>query len=90
MRNAARPPGEWQSLHIWFQAPKVDATSGRTIGHAKILRVMLNGQLVQENVTIGGPTTSHMNLPEAPKNPVMLQGDHGPVAFRNIYIREFE
>jgi hypothetical protein len=90
LRNATRPPGEWQSLHIWFQAPKVDAISGRTTGHAKVLRVMLNGVLVQDNVAVGGPTTSHMNLPEAPKNPVMLQGDHGPVAFRNIYIREFE
>jgi hypothetical protein len=28
-----------------------------------------------------------MSHPEAPLNPLMLQGDHGPVAFRNIYIR---
>jgi hypothetical protein len=28
-----------------------------------------------------------MNLPEAPMNPIMLQGDHGPVAYRNIYTR---
>jgi hypothetical protein len=28
-----------------------------------------------------------MNIAEAPQNPIMLQGDHGPVAFRNIYIR---
>ena len=26
-------------------------------------------------------------IPEAPENPLMLQGDHGPVAFRNIYFR---
>jgi hypothetical protein len=30
-----------------------------------------------------------MNIPEAPTNPLMLQGDHGPVAYRNIYIRDF-
>jgi hypothetical protein len=88
-RNAARPPGEWQSLHIWFQAPRVDAT-GSVISRAKVLRVLLNGTPVQENVTLGGPTVSHLNIAEAAKNPIMLQGDHGPVAFRNIYIKEFE
>ncbi len=89
LRNAARPPGEWQSFHIWFQAPKVDA-SGRVTERPKVLRVLLNGVQVQENVTLSGPTTSHTNIPVAEKNPLMLQGDHGPVAFRNIYIREFE
>jgi hypothetical protein len=28
-----------------------------------------------------------MEIPEAATNPLMLQGDHGPVAFRNIYWR---
>jgi hypothetical protein len=85
--NAARPPGEWQSLRIWFQAPKVDA-AGKITQRPRILRVMLNELPVQENVTLPGPTVSHMNHPEAPRNPIMLQGDHGPVAFRNIYIKD--
>jgi hypothetical protein len=28
-----------------------------------------------------------MDIPEAALNPLMLQGDHGPVAYRNIYWR---
>jgi len=52
--------------------------------------VLLNEIPVQENVTLSGPTTSHMNIPEAARDPIMLQGDHGPVAYRNIYIKEFE
>ena len=28
-----------------------------------------------------------MEFPEAGTNPLMIQGDHGPVALRNIYIR---
>jgi hypothetical protein len=28
-----------------------------------------------------------MKIPEAPENPLMLQGDHQQIAFRNIYIR---
>ncbi len=84
--NASRAPGEWQSLHIWFQAPRFDA-SGKKTGNAKVLRVLLNDTHVQENVEVPGPTVSHMGIAEAAENPIMLQGDHGPVAFRNIYIR---
>ena len=43
--------------------------------------------LVQENVEVDGPTRAHMNHSEGPLHPIMLQGDHGPVAFRNIYVR---
>jgi len=87
--NAARPPGEWQSLRIWFQAPRFDA-AGKIVERPKVLRVMLNETPVQENVTLPGPTVSHLNIPEAAKNPIMLQGDHGPVSFRNIYIKDRE
>jgi hypothetical protein len=31
-----------------------------------------------------------MKIDEAARNPVMLQGNHGPVAFRDIYIKDFE
>jgi len=30
---------------------------------------------------------AHLEIPESPENPLMIQGDHGPVAFRNIYVR---
>lgn len=85
--NACRAPGEWQSLHIWFQAPRFDA-SGKKVANAKVLRVLLNDTHVQENVEVPGGTVSHMGIAEAPVNPIMLQGDHGPVAFRNIYIHD--
>jgi hypothetical protein len=84
--NASRRPGEWQSFHIWFQAPRFDA-SGKKIQNAKFLRVLHNGLLVQENVEVEGGTRSHMDIPEAAMNPLMLQGDHGPVAYRSIYLR---
>lgn len=84
--NASRRPGEWQSYCIWFRAPRFDA-SGKKTENAKFVRVLYNGTLVQENVEVNGPTRAAMEIPEAPVNPLMLQGDHGPVAFRNIYIR---
>ncbi len=85
-RNASRPPGQWQSFYIWFRAPRFDA-HGKKIENAKFVRVVHNGLSIQKNVEVDGPTRAAMEIPEAPENPVMLQGDHGPVAYRNIYIR---
>ena len=85
-RNASRRPGEWQSYHIWFQAPRFDG-AGKKTRNARFLKVVYNGLSVQNNVECEGPTRAAMELPEAPLGPLMLQGDHGPVAFRNIYIR---
>ena len=84
--RAERPAGQWQSLHIWFAAPKFDA-EGKKIANAKFIRVLLNGVLIQENIEREAPTRACMDIPEAAMNPLMLQGDHGLVAFRNIYIR---
>ena len=85
-RNASRRPGEWQGFHIWFRAPRFDA-SGKKTENARFLRVLHNGLTVQKDVEVDGGTRAHMNLTEAPLNPLMLQGDHGPVAYRNIYVR---
>jgi 3-keto-disaccharide hydrolase len=84
--NASRRPGEWQSYQAWFRAPRFDA-SGRKVEPARFQRVLLNGQLVQKDVNVDGPTRAHLEIPESLQNPLMLQGDHGPVAFRNIYVR---
>jgi hypothetical protein len=84
--NASRRPGEWQSYQIWFRAPRFDA-GGKKTENARFIRVLHNGIIVQDNVKAEGPTRAHMPISEAPSNPLMLQGDHGPVAFRNIHIR---
>jgi 3-keto-disaccharide hydrolase len=83
--NASRRAGEWQSFHIWFQGPRFDGV--RKTANAKFVRVLHNGVLIHANVEVDGPTRSGMDLPEAARNPLMLQGDHGPVAYRNIYVR---
>jgi Domain of Unknown Function (DUF1080) len=76
-------------LRIWFRAPQFDA-GGAIVRHARVMRVILNDVPIQENVDVSGPTIAHMKIPEAPTNPIMLQGTHGPIAFRNIYIKPFE
>jgi Domain of Unknown Function (DUF1080) len=84
--NAARRPGEWQSYQAWFRAPRFDA-SGQKLEPARFQRVLFNGQLVQKDVDVEGPTRAHLSIPESPQNPLMIQGDHGPVAIRNVYVR---
>ncbi|HZQ53559.1 MAG TPA: DUF1080 domain-containing protein [Bryobacteraceae bacterium] len=83
--NAALPPGQWQSFQIWFKAPRFNA--GRKVADATFVRVLHNGILVQKNTEVDGPTRSGLDRAEAAENPLMLQGDHGPVAYRNMYIR---
>jgi hypothetical protein len=82
--NASKAPGEWQKFVIEYQAPRFEGT--RKVGNMKFLKVVLNDQLIHENVEMKGPTPSGVTGKEAPTGPLMFQGDHGPVAFRNIRI----
>jgi hypothetical protein len=83
--NACLAPGLWQHIDISFQAPKFDAT-GKKMQNAKMLSVKMNGVIVQENVELTGPTGGPIAEMEAATGPFMIQGDHGPVAFRNFVI----
>lgn len=84
--NASLPPGEWQTFEIQFQAPRFDG-NGEKIKNAKFVKVVHNGMTVHENVEVSGPTRSAAFEDEKPTGPLMLQGDHGPVAYRNIRIK---
>jgi hypothetical protein len=83
LANASLAPNLWQHLEIEFQAPRFDAT-GKKVKQARFVKVVLNGVTVQENVLVSGPTRSAAFADEVPLGPLMIQGDHGPVAFRNI------
>ena len=87
--NASRPAGEWQEFDIVFRAPRFDAR-GRKIAHARFVKVRHNGVLVQENAEVTGPTRAarfESETEEGPVGPLQLQGDHGPVAYRNVRVR---
>jgi hypothetical protein len=84
--NVCRPPGEWESFHIWFRAPRFDA-SGKKTEDARFVKVEHNGVVIHRDVPAPGPTRASLTIPEAPSNPLMIQGDHGPVTLRNIYVR---
>lgn len=84
--NASRPAGEWQSLDVVFRAPRFDA-AGTKIQDACFVRVVHNGVVIHETVSCSGPTRAAPLTGDAPEGPLVLQGDHGPVAFRNLWVR---
>jgi hypothetical protein len=70
--NASKPAGEWQAYDIRLV--------GRTV------TVVLNDQKVIDRQEIEGLTAIAGNADEGQPGPIILQGDHGPVEFRNIVL----
>jgi hypothetical protein len=87
--NATRPPGQWQSYDVVFRRPRFDQ-GGKLLRPATVT-ILHNGVLVQDHVTLTGPTGNKERPPYAPhpdRLPLVLQ-DHGnPVRFRNVWVRE--
>jgi hypothetical protein len=87
--NACKSPGKWQTLHAIFLAPRFDE-SGKKTANAKLAFAKLNGQVIHENQELLTPTGDRWKGPEMAAGPLMIQADHGPVAFRNLKIRALE
>jgi sugar phosphate isomerase/epimerase len=83
--NAARPPGVWQRFDVIFRAPRFDGDGNKT-ANAQFVRVIHNGQVVHDNEEVRGATRASLSNAEQPLGPLMLQGDHGPVAYRNVWM----
>lgn len=91
LKNAMRPPGEWNVYDVIYTAPRFKEDS--TLFSPARVTVMHNGVLIQNNTTITG-NTPYIGLPKYTfhkKGPIKLQ-DHGdpsePISYRNIWIRE--
>ena len=69
---AAKKPGEWNSYDITL------------VG--RMVTVVANGTRVICNQAIPGPTGGAIDSNEGAPGPLLLQGDHGPVEFRNIVL----
>jgi len=98
--NASRPPGEWQSYDITFEAPRFNASGD--VETPAFMTVFHNGVLVQNRSEIFGATYTALPSYEVTCTPYahaesidcsgampLLLQDHGQVvSYRNIWVRE--
>lgn len=70
--NAAKPAGEWQSYDITLIGRRVT--------------IVLNGHQVICDQPIPGITGGALDSNEGAPGPILLQGDHGPVEYRNVVL----
>ncbi|MGK0495421.1 MAG: hypothetical protein ACJAU2_001811 [Maribacter sp.] len=69
---AAKGAGEWQTYDITLIGRKVT--------------IVANGKTIISEQNIPGMTGGALDNDEAAPGPIMIQGDHGPVAFRKLEI----
>jgi hypothetical protein len=85
--NACKAPGEWQTLEATFQAPRFDKDGNKT-ANARLLKVVLNGQVIHQDAELPYPTGHYWNTQkEIASGPLFVQADHGPIAFRSVRVR---
>jgi hypothetical protein len=70
--SAAKVPGEWQSYDVTLVGRRIT--------------VVANGKTIICDAIIPGITGGAIDSKEAEPGPILLQGDHGPVEYRNIVI----
>ena len=70
--SVGKKPGEWQTYDITL------------VG--RLLTVVLNGHRIISEQNIPGPTGGALDSNEGAPGPIFLQGDHGPVEYRNIVL----
>ncbi|MBC7920203.1 MAG: DUF1080 domain-containing protein [Ferruginibacter sp.] len=87
-QNVSRAPGLWQHCQIHFRAPRFNA-KGEKVENARFVKVVQNGVTIHENVEVTGPTRAAAFEDEKPLGPLMIQGDHGPVALRAIRYKAY-
>jgi len=87
--NAAKAPGKWQSYDIIFQAARFDA-SGKKTANAKFVKVVHNGVVIQENVEVPYACGTNWDRKQHPQGPIIIQGDYGPIAIRNVRVRDWK
>ena len=89
MQNASKAPGLWQSMEIDFQAPRFDANV-KKVQNAVFKKVILNGILIHENIEVLGVTRGAVSQQEVASAPILVQGDHTQVAFKNLRYETYD
>ena len=81
-RTHTRPVGGLPLMYV--DSPSYEG--GKKTANATFVKVTLNDTVLHENVEVKGPTPGGLTGKEAATGPLMFQGDHGPVAYRNVTV----
>ena len=84
-QNVCKPAGEWQTFDILFRGAR-PSLEGGLASHARIT-VIQNGVKIIDDYELSGVTGGALDADEASAQGIFLQGDHGPVRYRNIRAR---
>ena len=87
-QNVVRAPGLWQRLIVIFRAPRFNG-KGEKIQNARFVKVIHNGVTLHENVEVTGPTRNALFQDERSLGPLMIPGDQGSFAIRNIRYKAY-
>lgn len=83
--NACKPAGEWQSFGITFRQARLNK-AGEVTEKARIT-VVQNGKKIIDDKEMDGKTGGALPGKEGTRGPLMLQGNHSSIQYRNIVIR---
>jgi len=83
--NVAKPADDWQAFDISFRQAR-RGPDGKVTEKA-LVTLVWNGIRVIDRKEIDGITGGALDDAEGTPGPLMLQGDHGPILYRNIRIR---
>jgi len=72
-QNVSKPAGQWQQVEATLRGNRIT--------------VVLNGVKIHDNVEVTKPTGGQLDDNLDQPGPIMLQGDHGAVAFRNLRVK---
>ncbi len=75
-QEVSRKPGQWQQVEATIRGNHIT--------------VVLNGVKIQDDFAATRPTGGQLDDQVDQPGPIMLQGDHGAVAFRNILIKPLD
>ena len=86
--NAAKPAGEWQTFDVTFRGAR-PSPDGGLAQRAKVT-VLHNDKKIIDDVELDGITGGAMDGDEWRAHGLMVQGDHGPVQYRNIKVKPLQ
>jgi hypothetical protein len=89
----AEPASDVIGAIYGFLEPNAIVTHGPDAWHSyditlvgRMVTIVLNGQTVISNQAIPGITGGALDSDEGAPGPLLLQGDHGPIEFRNLVL----